>query len=118
MFRPHKSICSSCKKERIVVVKKLLCSQCNEKAKGKKPNKIKPLSDKRSKQNSEYLELRKLYLNNNPDCEVKLEGCTFVSKEIHHAKKRTGAMLTDVKYFVAICRNCHNRVENENIKTK
>ena len=118
MFRPHKAVCLSCKKERIVVVKKLLCAQCNEKSKGKKQTKIKSLSDKRQKQNTEYLKLRKEYLKNNANCEVKLEGCTFISTEIHHAKKRTGAMLTNVKYFVAICRNCHTKVENENIKTK
>lgn len=118
MFKPRKSICVSCQKECIVVVKKLLCAQCNHKSKGKKITKIKPLSDKRKRQNDEYLLLRKQYLKQYPACEVKLSGCTKTATEIHHARKRTGSMLTNEKYFVAICRNCHTRVENLNIKTK
>lgn len=77
---------------------------------------IKKLSVKREKQNKEYLTLRKVYLENKPLCEVKLKGCTKVSTEIHHAEKRIGFRLTDVLNFVAICRNCHLIVENQNIK--
>lgn len=80
----------------------------------KKP--IAPLSKKRTEENKEYLALRKVYLQNHPYCDVKLRGCTKLSTEIHHAKKRTGYRLTDVENFVAICRNCHTKVENDNIK--
>jgi hypothetical protein len=82
----------------------------------KKPVKIKPLSDKRAKENKVYLTLRKVYLENHPFCVMNLEGCTKDATEIHHSKKRVGELLCDVRYFVAICRNCHIKVENDNIK--
>lgn len=82
----------------------------------KKPKPIKKLSVKRGKQNKEYLTLRKVYLENNPNCAVKFKGCTGAATEIHHAEKRIGYRLTDVLNFVAICRNCHTKVENDNVK--
>lgn len=81
-------------------------------------NKIKPLSDKRKKQNDLYLKLRKVFLSKNKFCQVKLSGCTIHSIEIHHSEKRIGTKLTDVISFVATCRSCHNKIENENIKIK
>lgn len=100
---------------------KLTCNTFNPqpkpiKVEKEKPKPIKKLSLKRGKQNKEYLTLRKVYLENNPTCAVKLKGCTKVSTEIHHAEKRTGFRLTDVLNFVAICRSCHTKVENDNIK--
>lgn len=87
-----------------------------EKVEKKKPKPIKKNSVKRAEQNKEYLVLREVYLSNNPNCSVKLKGCTSKATEIHHAKKRTGYRLTDVANFVAICRSCHILVENQNIK--
>lgn len=84
----------------------------------KKQKPIKPLSKKREKQNKIYLTIRKVFLENHPNCEVKLEGCTKIASEIHHAEKRTGHKLTDIEGFVAICRNCHIKVENQNLKIK
>lgn len=78
--------------------------------------KIKPLSDKRAKQNRAYLTLRKVYLENNKTCAIKLKGCTKKATEIHHSEKRTGALLTNIEFFVATCRSCHTKVENDNIK--
>lgn len=86
------------------------------KIKDKKPVKIKHLSKKREKQNKVYLTIRKIFLENHPNCQVKLEGCTKFASEIHHAKKRTGYRLTDIENFISICRNCHIKVENQNIK--
>lgn len=82
----------------------------------KQKEKIKPLSAKRKKQNDEYLKLRKVFLSENRLCAVKLDGCKKYSSEIHHSEKRTGSLLTEVEFFVAICRNCHTKVENDNIK--
>lgn len=82
----------------------------------KKAKPIKKLSVKRSTENKIYLTLRKVYLENNPMCAVQLTDCTKVATEIHHSKKRTGFRLNDVLNFVAICRNCHIKVENYNIK--
>lgn len=82
----------------------------------KKKKPINKVSKKRGKENKEYMTLRKVYLENNQYCQVKLNGCTKLSTEIHHAKKRSGFRLIDVANFVAICRNCHTKVENDNIK--
>ena len=79
---------------------------------------IKKFSEKREKQNKEYLILRKIYLENYPLCEVKLKGCTNASTEIHHSLGRIGKLLTDVNHFVSICRNCHNLIHNRNKKIK
>jgi hypothetical protein len=79
--------------------------------------KIAKLSPKRKLQNDVYLKLRKMYLDAKPNCEVMLVGCTFNATEIHHAEGRIGKLLTDINNFVAICRNCHVIVENQNLKT-
>ena len=87
-----------------------------EKVEKKKAKPIAKHSKKREVQNKEYLTLRKVYLENNQYCTVKLIGCNKLATEIHHAKKRSGYRLTDVLNFVAICRSCHTKVENDNIK--
>ena len=76
---------------------------------------IKPLSDKRMLQNKAYLTLRKIYLDIHSECEYKFTGCTFKSTEIDHTKGRIGLFLTDVKYFKATCRNCHNLRHDKNL---
>lgn len=83
-----------------------------EKVEKKKVYKIKPLSDKRAIQNKAYLTLRKVYLDNNPACQINGVGCSKKAVEIHHDKGRIGKLLTDVNHFVAICRNCHNNIHN------
>ena len=77
---------------------------------------IKPLSDKRKLQNKAYLTLRNVYLTNHSECEYKFAGCTFNSTEIDHTKKRLGELLTNVRYFKATCRNCHEKRHKENLK--
>ena len=83
--------------------------------KAKKP--IKKVSEKRKNENKEYSALRQGYLLRNPLCEVRLKGCLGRAAEIHHDSGR-GIRLNDVSTFVAICRNCHNIVEEKNIKVK
>ena len=64
----------------------------------KKPKKrIKQVSKKRQTERREYKKLRDAYLAEHPDCEMKLKGCR-------------GAMLLDVRYFMAACRSCHDWV--------
>ena len=83
--------------------------------KAKKP--IPKQSPKRKIEDAKYKLLSKAYLLRHPNCEVKLKGCTIKAIEIHHDQGR-GIRLNDVANFVAICRNCHNIVENKNIKVK
>ena len=67
------------------------------------------MSKKRAKLQPKYLKLRNIYLQANPDCEVKLKGCTGQSEDIHHSKGR-GKNLLDVTTFIAVCRNCHDYI--------
>lgn len=86
-----------------------------------KPKKEKKPIPKESKQrkidNAKYRLLSKAFLIKYPKCQVKLKGCTIKAIEIHHDQGR-GIRLNDVSNFVAICRNCHNIVENKNMKIK
>lgn len=70
---------------------------------------IRPRSQKRAKQEREYAKLRKVYLFTHPVCEVI--GCGCESTEIHHKKGRIGDLLTDERYFLAVCRSHHNYIE-------
>jgi len=78
-----------------------------EKRDKKKPCKIKLRSDKRARQEREYSKKRKEYLIDHPICEVL--GCFAKSTEVHHKKGRIGDLLTDERYFMAVC-NAHHRV--------
>lgn len=70
--------------------------------------KIRKLSKKRAKQNREYEKVREEYLYVHPFCEVCGWGENL---QIHHKKGRTGELLTDKKYFLAVCHTCHQKIE-------
>lgn len=75
--------------------------------------KIKPTSQKRAKENREYLNYsRPEYLLEHPICEINVPGCTIKADQIHHKKGRIGKLLNDKKYFCATCDNCHKWAEN------
>ena len=37
--------------------------------------------------------------------------CTTHSTDVHHMKGRIGPLLTDTKFFLAVCRSCHTWIE-------
>jgi hypothetical protein len=82
----------------------------------KKP--IKKVSDKQKMALKEYNKLRKVYLVKHPTCEVKANGCTGASTEVHHVTGRVGKKLTDPKKFKAVCHNCHVFIENNPVAAK
>lgn len=69
---------------------------------------IKPLTKERSAQNRLYLKLRAQFLRDHPICQVNIECIKAPATEIHHKKGRIGNLLTDVRYFLACCRACHD----------
>lgn len=83
------------------------------KAEKKKPKKIKPLSEKRAKENKVYLELRKDFLLAKPYCEIRLPGCTNLSTDVHHQNGRIGKLLCATECFVSVCRSCHRKTHDE-----
>jgi len=78
-------------------------------------NPVKKISNKSEGQKIReniYKDLRKIYLNKNQKCEVNN---SHKSTEIHHISGRNGDRLNDVKFFLAVCRECHRWI-HENPK--
>jgi hypothetical protein len=67
------------------------------------PNKISP---KRAGQMAEYIKLKREYLALYPVCEFN--ECDLKSVDIHHQRGREGERLTDINYFMAVCRKHHD----------
>jgi hypothetical protein len=77
---------------------------------------IKSVSDKRLVKLAEYRVARDLYLRNHPVCEFYTCDCREV--ELHHGKGKIGELLTNPKYFKALCREHHIFVELKPIEAK
>lgn len=66
---------------------------------------IKKITEKRAKQNREYLEIREQFLEQYPVCQVK--DCQNKATEIHHIQGRANDLLTNPENFLAICSTHH-----------
>jgi hypothetical protein len=91
-----------------------------ERRKEKKLLAKKPLNKKSSKQeklNAIYLLLRADYLKANRFCKAKLSGCQLNATDIHHKAGR-GKFMLDQSTFLAVCRICHNQIEENPIMAK
>lgn len=77
--------------------------------------KIRKLSPKRAKQNREYRQKAALYLSVHPVCEACKQN---EATQIHHKKGRIGELLTDMKYFLAVCESCHRFIELHPVQAK
>lgn len=77
---------------------------------------IKKMSAKRYVQNEIYKVVRAEYLEEYTVCEVK--ECMYPSNQIHHKMGRIGELLTDKRYFLAVCQYCHGWIERKPIKAK
>lgn len=80
---------------------------CKYPPKVKKRNKIHYFGDKRRQEYEIYYEKRDEYLSEHRYCEC---GCGRVATEIHHKKGKTGKLLYDKKYFMAVARPCHRKI--------
>lgn len=72
---------------------------------------IPKVSAKQMKRLAEYRKVRDEFMKLHPTCQAKLSGCTIKASDLHHSKGRTGDLLTDKRYFKALCRKCHGYVE-------
>lgn len=70
---------------------------------------IRRLSIKRASEYEEYYPLRNDYLKKHPRCEC---GCGRRSTEVHHKKGKIGKLLCEVKFFMAVARFCHEKINN------
>lgn len=66
---------------------------------------VKKITEKRAKQNREYLEMREQFLEQYPVCQVK--DCQNKATEIHHPSGRANDLLTNPENFMAICSDHH-----------
>lgn len=77
----------------------------------KKPKKLKHETEKRGKENMEYLRKRKIFLSL-PENEFCAVFPWLRATEIHHKKGRIGKLLTDERYFLAVSPEGHRKIEN------
>jgi len=77
----------------------------------RKAYKIKPVADKRRKQNQSYSVKRRQFLDENPYCQINAPGCTRDATEVHHTNGRENERLLIVEDWKASCSNCNGKVE-------
>ena len=75
------------------------------------PKRVAPISKKRKVEQDEYSKRRELFLIAHPKCEAKLVGCTSVATDVHHTEGRIGDNYLNMSKWKALCRNCHQWVE-------
>lgn len=111
-------ICDECLEEKVIWKNfegNKYCLSCWNRIKPKKPStslpkksKIAKSSVKRKEQNKEYKLVRDDYMLAHPYCEGNISFiCTGKATELHHAGGRVGNLLTDTRYFKALCHACH-----------
>ena len=71
---------------------------------------LRRISKKQQERLRIYGPLRKQYLQEHPVCE--LPECNAASTDIHHTKKPRSTYMNDVDTWLAVCRICHSRIEN------
>ncbi len=60
-----------------------------------------------------YLKMRDEFLEAHPLCQAKVSGaCQYYASDVHHTAGRTGKLLLDQNYWMAICRLCHDFIHN------
>lgn len=69
---------------------------------------VKKITEKRAKQNREYLEMVKDFLIQYPMCQVR--DCVKPSAECHHIQGRSNDLLTNPENFMAVCSDCHKKI--------
>lgn len=77
----------------------------------KKPKPIPKVSANQIERLAKYRKVRDQFMNENKNCQARLENCTIKATDIHHSKGKIGDLLTDKRYFKALCRNCHSYLE-------
>jgi len=114
------NLCSNCETRKIENPDTGLCATCghmrrkafrNASKEKKKPKAPKKVSVHMSQQLRVYIPLRDQHLEEHPDCQVKLVGCTNRNNTVHHTAKR-GKNLTNKATFLTACDYCHPFIES------
>lgn len=68
------------------------------------------VSPKRKADNKIYTKLRKAFLEENSECQIKWDGrCAGAATQVHHVKFR-GKYYLDVRWWKSGCAHCHRMV--------
>jgi len=130
IMKIKKKTCDGCGNDHLIWKNhegKRYCKNCwlrSQAVTGKKnkPTNNKPLarhSLKRAKQERDYSKIRKAYLLSSNTCKAQLPNtCTHHSTEVHHKMGRIGDLLTNIKYWLPVCRQCHQWIEEHPIEAK
>lgn len=107
MIKRKKKICLNCNEEKFIFGKGL-CDKCYRIQ--LKP--IKKISEKQKSIVSEYKIVRAEFLKSNPLCRARLEECTVIATDVHHLiGKSNREKYIDSRYFMPLCRSCHEKIE-------
>lgn len=77
---------------------------------------IPKITKKQAQRNAQYLKQRGPYLERNPYCVIRAEGCTYMADQIHHLKGRQllksghDRLLWEPDW-ASCCANCHRKAE-------
>jgi hypothetical protein len=106
--KPNKpSCCKNCyRPEQSIARKEKVAQKVCIKA---KRTKISPISDRQKKRLSDYRKVRDKFMSEHPMCEFN--GCESKATDLHHKKGKVGDLLTDTRYFSALCRTHHSYIE-------
>jgi len=115
LFKSSPPLCKNCAMKYNYQNKEKVADSGLNKAREVKKYVIPKVSDKQAKINALYSVLRKQYLKDHPNCQVKLRVCSGKATEIHHthfgSDKRTHFL--DSSTFKSICRHCHRFIHDE-----
>ena len=121
MIKQKTGKCSEC--EPGAPEQPLIAGKCNrhywqfrsKKWKKSEPKERKPIpkfSAKQLENLKKYRKVRDEFMKEHPNCQARLQGCTIKATDLHHRAGRSGNSLTDTEYFMALCRPCHNKIED------
>jgi hypothetical protein len=70
------------------------------------------MSFRSEKQNREYRKIRKVFLEENPQCQCVIHEhqCRHRATQIHHKRGR-GKDLCNTEFFMGVCGACHEYIE-------
>ena len=111
-------VCSGCEKESVIWKNhegNKYCQYCWNKVKSDDPEHkyvIPQVSEKRKKQDAEYLKLRARFLTEKPMCEIGLPGCTMNATDVHHTRsgEERSVYYLIQSTWLSSCRNCHHHI--------
>lgn len=84
----------------------------------KQPKSIPKVSEKQIERLAKYRKVRDQFMKEHQNCQARLQGCTIKATDCHHSRGKVGDLLTDKRYFKALCMSCHNYVETHPVTAK